>query len=321
MNLLITRHDKIGDFVLTLPMIKLAKEQLPDTNITVLVSKANYEFAKNIDFIDEVVLYEKKALPLAKRLRKVRYEMSISAYSDTRLAMALLLAGIKKRVSPATKIAQIFANIRIKQRRSQVKMREFEYNIELLRAVFPQIKPEFSRPVLEFTDDEKKAIYQHFKDEFGINDNERLIVLHPGYGGSSDGNLRLDDYLELGKIVSKTQGTKCVFSFGPDDKKTYEYVSKKISYDAVLFKSKLSLIDYCKLACNFSLFVSTSTGPMHLAAAVNTPTFSFFGNTLFASDKRWGSINENQTNFCIAKKYDRATFEEIKAKFIEAINV
>lgn len=47
MNLLITRHDKIGDYVLTLPMIKIAKQQLVDTKIIVLVSKVNYEFSKN----------------------------------------------------------------------------------------------------------------------------------------------------------------------------------------------------------------------------------------------------------------------------------
>ncbi|MGP1580544.1 MAG: glycosyltransferase family 9 protein [Wolinella sp.] len=67
MRLLITRHDKIGDFVLTLPMIKLAKEQIKEVKIIVLVSKVNFEFAKSIDFIDEVILYEKNPLLLAKK--------------------------------------------------------------------------------------------------------------------------------------------------------------------------------------------------------------------------------------------------------------
>ena len=46
MNLLITRHDKIGDFVVTLPLFKAIKEQYPNTKITALVSKINYKFAK-----------------------------------------------------------------------------------------------------------------------------------------------------------------------------------------------------------------------------------------------------------------------------------
>ena len=61
MNLLITRHDKIGDFIVTLPLFKAIKEQYPKTKLTALVSKVNFEF-KNINFIDDVILYDKDNL-------------------------------------------------------------------------------------------------------------------------------------------------------------------------------------------------------------------------------------------------------------------
>ncbi|MGG7047693.1 MULTISPECIES: glycosyltransferase family 9 protein [unclassified Campylobacter] len=320
MNILITRHDKIGDFVLALPMIKLAKEQILDAKISVLVSKVNYDFAKNIDFIDEVLLYEESVFALSKKIKQGRFDIAISAFTDTKLALALLLAGIKKRAAPATKIAQIFANIRIKQRRSEVKMREFEYNIELLRSVFSEISPDFKRPVLEFSEPEKRAIFKNFLDENKIEKGLNIVAFHPGFGGSSDGNLSLDDYILFAKITSQKPNTKAVFSFGPDDDTAYRYISSKLDFDAVLWRSNLSLIDFCKLLSNFRLFVSTSTGPMHLAAAVNTPTFSFFGNSLFASFKRWGSINESQQNFCISKEYSRQEFETIKSAFIKALD-
>ena len=54
--------------------------------------------------------------------------MSISAFTDKKVALALFLAGVKKRIAPATKFAQIFSNIRVKQRRSRVEKREIEYN-------------------------------------------------------------------------------------------------------------------------------------------------------------------------------------------------
>ena len=320
MNLLIARHDKIGDFVLTLPMIKVAKEQIEDAKIIVLVSKVNYEFAKNISFIDEVILYDENIFTLTKRIKEYKIDIAVSAFTDTTLAIALFLAGIKKRVAPATKIAQFFANIRVKQRRSQVKMREFEYNIELLKTVFPNISIKFKRPILDFGDSDKKAVFDKFKREFGIKGEFKFIAFHVGFGGSSEGNLNLDDYLELARIAGKSPNTKVVFSFGPDDDKAYIYITENLDFEAILYRSNLNLIDFCKLLTNFSLFVSTSTGPMHLAAAVNTPTFSFFGNSLFASDKRWGSINESQINFCIDRNYSQQDFKEIKEKFKEIIN-
>ena len=54
------------------------------------------------------------------------------------------------------------------------------------------------------------------------------------------------------------------------------------------------------------MFISTSTGPMHLAGAVNIKTLSFFGDSLFASSKRWASVNDKnkQNNFSISSSYE-----------------
>ena len=119
-NLLITRHDKIGDFALTLPTYQAAHKQLKNVKVIALVSKVNYEFAKQIDFIDNVILYEDDLFALIKSIKSKNIDVSISAFTDTKLAFALFLSGVKIRYAPATKIAQIFSNHRIVQRRSQV---------------------------------------------------------------------------------------------------------------------------------------------------------------------------------------------------------
>lgn len=262
-----------------------------------------------------MILYDDSPIELAKKIREKKIDIAIMSFLDTKIALATLLAGIKTRVAPATKIAQIFVNKRIKQRRSQVKMREFEYNIELLKAVFPEINTQFTKPVLEFTQDEKHQIYSDFRQKFNIDQDANIVCFHSGFGGSSDGNLTIDDYIKLARGISGSH--KIVFSFGPDDNEAYSYIKEHLDFDAILWRSDLSLIDFAKLLSNFKLFVSTSTGPMHLAGAVNTPTMSFFGNTLFASDKRWGTINDTQMNFCIDKDYDEAIYFQIEQKLRE----
>ena len=47
MTILLTRHDKIGDFITALPMAKVLKEQT-DAKIVFLVSKVNVELAKSL---------------------------------------------------------------------------------------------------------------------------------------------------------------------------------------------------------------------------------------------------------------------------------
>ena len=319
MNILITRHDKIGDFILTLPMIKIAKEQLPNTNIIVLVSKVNYELSKSLEFIDDVILYEDDVYNLAKAIKKKNIDVSISAFTDTKLALALFISGVKKRYAPATKIAQIFSNNRVSQRRSQVKMREFEYNIELLKAFNSNISSNFKKPLLTFNQNDKQAQLDLFKEKFNISQKFRYVVFHPGFGGSSDGNLTLDDFIKLARSISLKKDIKIVFTFGPDDQKAREYIEDSLDFDAILFDSNLTLINFCKLLSNFEIFVSTSTGPMHLAAAVNIKTVSFFGDSLFASAKRWGPVNEIefQHNYCVPTNYGRKLYLEIENKLGE----
>lgn len=323
MNLLISRHDKIGDFVLTLPILQVAKNQIPNVKVIALVSKVNYELASSMEFIDEVILYDENLFTLIKRIKDKNIDVSISAFTDTKLAIALLLAGVKKRYAPATKIAQVFSNYRVKQRRSQVKMTESEYNLDLLKSFVPNLNIEYTKPLLKFPKKEVDSILSQFKNEVKIDDDYKYIAFHPGFGGSSDGNLTLDDYIKLAKSISDKEGIKIVFTFGPDDKSSKEYIKSKIDFDVILYESKLSLVDFCKLLCSFELFVSTSTGPMHLAGAVNINTLSFFGESLFASSKRWATINEKekQNNFSVPENYDRELYEKIENRLNQFVKV
>jgi len=164
-NILITRHDKIGDFVLTLPTYQVAKNQIPNSKIIALVSKVNYELASSMDFIDDVILYDEDLFTLVKRIREKDIDVSISAFTDTKLAFALLLAGVRKRYAPATKIAQIFSNNRVKQRRSQVKMTEAEYNLDLLKAFYSDLDLKYDKPLLKFSKNDIENILLKFKIE------------------------------------------------------------------------------------------------------------------------------------------------------------
>ncbi|WP_066356064.1 glycosyltransferase family 9 protein [Aliarcobacter skirrowii] len=306
MNLLITRHDKIGDFLVSLPLFKAIKEQYPSTKLTALVSKINFDFAKSLDFIDDVILYDKNDLnKTLKSIKSKKFDVSISCFIDTSLAILLFKSRIKKRVAPATKIAQIFFNIRVKQRRSKVEKTEWQYNLDLAKAIFPDIKLDFKRPLLNL--DVKK---------------EKRVIFHAGSGGSSDGNLSLDDYLNLARSIKDSE-YEVVFSFGPDDEKSKEYIESKLDFKATIYNSKGTLLDFTKYIASSTLFVSTSTGPMHLAGATNSKTLSFFGDSLFASSKRWATISDEkyQNNFMLNKNYSKDDYIKIENCLKEILDV
>ena len=307
-SVLITRHDKIGDFVLALPLCKAIKTQYPQIRLSMLVAPVNAEIARALPFVDDVVVYFRDQPGAAlKALRALQPDVSISCFIDTHLGWLLFRAGITRRIGPATKLAQIFFNRRIVQRRSRVEMPEYAYNLELGRAIFPDLDSSFTPPLFQFPDVSAPST--------------KRVVFHPGFGGSSDGNLRIEDYLALAKRASQLAGVEVLFTFGPDDAATRQAVAASLDFPARLVDSFPSLRAFCEYLQGCTLFVSTSTGPMHLAGAVNTPTLSFFGDSLFASSARWQPLNEpaRQRNFMLARDYDHATYATIEAALLEAL--
>ena len=293
MNILVVRTDKLGDFITALPTMYVLKKHNPQNRIVVLVAPLNKALAESCDFIDEVIVDDGKSslFELSRKLKSVKIDLSITLFSNTRVALAQFLAGIKERYAPATKIAQIFYNHRVKQRRSEVKMAEFEYNLALAREVFTDINLSFPKPLLQF--DDSKAIYEKFCQENEIT--KELIAFHVGFGGSSDANWNLDEYEILIRDVLTQEKYDVVLTFGPDESTLREEMQKRLGNKKVVFYlSNEGIVHFAKLIANFKLFVSTSTGTYHLASLVGTPTMTFFGDSNFASAKRWKSIGDEK---------------------------
>lgn len=59
-NICIIRNDRMGDMILTLPIIKEIKDCIPNSNIYVVSSKTNFFLCKEASFIDEYLIYDKK---------------------------------------------------------------------------------------------------------------------------------------------------------------------------------------------------------------------------------------------------------------------
>lgn len=300
MNILVVRTDKLGDFITALPTIYVLKQHNKNNKIIVCISKLNEALALECTFIDEVIVDDERSsvFSLAHKIKAKNIDASITLFSNTRVAFAQYLAGIAKRIAPATKIAQIFYTHRVRQKRSEVKMAEFEYNLALTKELFSDIDLSYKSPLIEF--DDSNEIYDTFciKNEF----RRDVIAFHIGFGGSSDANWNRDEYERLIRSVLKKNRYQVVLTFGPDEKELYEEMQRRLQDENVILSLSLEgLVYFAKLISNFKLFVSTSTGTYHLASLVGTPTMTFFGDSLFASSARWKGVgNESlQTHFML----------------------
>jgi len=291
-NILVVRTDKLGDFITALPTMYVLKHHDPKNRVIACVAPLNRALAEACAFIDEVIVDEgEPLLEFVAKLKEAKIDTSITLFSNTRVALAQFLARIPKRIAPATKLAQLFYTTRVKQRRSEVKMAEFEYNLELSKTLFPTISLAYPQPLLPLDKQESESIYNTFCNNYKIE--KPIIAFHPGFGGSSDANLTMIEYVELVKIVIAGSKYQAIMTFGPGDERFLQeakVLTKGI--DVILYESSEGLLHFAKLISSFKLFVSTSTGTYHLAALVGTSTMTFFGASLFASVKRWKAVSD-----------------------------
>lgn len=315
MRILVVRNDKLGDFITALPTLYVLKQYNRNNKIVVCVAPLNKKLAMACDFIDEVIVdrADDSVFTLARQLKDAKIDISITLFSNTKVAIAQFFAGIKKRVAPATKIAQIFYTHRIKQRRSEVKMAEYQYNLELAKAAFADINLNYPKPLLRFEDSQR--VINSFKTQHAIT--KEIVAFHVGFGGSSDANWSLDEYVILIDEVLKSNKYQVVLTFGPDEVKLMQTMQEKLQNRDVIFViSKDGLVEFAKLICGFKYFISTSTGTYHLASLVGTHTITFFADTLFASAARWKSIGDEklQEHFMIMQEKEprEKLFEQVQ---------
>ena len=68
MKICLVRNDKMGDMILTLPVVEGLKEVNKDYQIDIVCSKKNYKICKNYKSINKIFLLQNKFYQILKLL-------------------------------------------------------------------------------------------------------------------------------------------------------------------------------------------------------------------------------------------------------------
>jgi ADP-heptose:LPS heptosyltransferase len=104
-SILILRPDKLGDMIVTVPVIHALKKRFPHIRLEIVASPKNQSVIAGDPYIDEIHLYVKnilKDLPMISRLRRKRFDIvydPICHDSITGLLMARLIGNISVTVA------------------------------------------------------------------------------------------------------------------------------------------------------------------------------------------------------------------------------
>ncbi|MBN4054675.1 glycosyltransferase family 9 protein [Nitrospira defluvii] len=298
--------------MLAYPSFALLKENLPEAKLYVLATPYTKPLADVCPWIDTLIIDSepraswRSGFTLAEVLRKEQFDAVITLFSTSRVALATSLAKIPYRLAPATKFAQVFYNHRLVQRRSRSEKPEHIYNQDLVRHFLETqdmpIKKEPCPPYLHFDEKYIRQLKSHFCKRNRVEPGQGLIFIHPGSGGSS-GNFTIEQFAKLARNLKSEQGHHFIISAGPDELPQAKTVSALLGITPhTLYHSTEGLMAFSEHIQFADLFISGSTGPLHIAGALDIPTVAFYTRRRSASSLRWQTLNSPSKRLSFSPK-------------------
>jgi ADP-heptose:LPS heptosyltransferase len=305
-RILIVRTDRVGDVVMITPMIREIKKKFPDSFLATLTRPNTANILTNNPYLDEIItddLSKESFWRVVKQLRERRFTDGLLAIPTERAAYQMMLAGIKTRVGEGHKLYQVISGTRSVDRHNYIPLKhETEYCLDTARKI--GVKSDNLDLEINVTDGEKKEAFELI-NKYGIENNDCKIMLHTGSLGSSP-NWSEDKYLQLIKEILTLQIPKLkilLTAIEMSDSFLKNIESLKDNRIIDISGNWADLRQFIKIISVIDLFISNSTGPLHIADALNKKCIGIYCHRPMSSMKYWGILNKSSINVEVPEEY------------------
>lgn len=296
-KILIIRTDRIGDVLLTTPVIKALRDNLPQAYIAMMVDPSASEIIKDNPYLDEVIIYDKKGLhkgfwenfKFILNLRRKRFDLALVLHTKNRMNLICWLSGVRERVGYYNENFGFLLTKRLADTRSEGLKHEVDYCLDVLKAIgIESEEKELFIPV----DSESKKWVEDILRENHVSNADRLVAIHPGASCISK-RWFPERFAKLADNLIEKYNVKILVVSGKEGiSYSQEMISKMINR-VLDFSGKTPLKQLTALLSKCCLFISNDSGPCHIAVAVNVPVISIFGrNQRGLSPVRWRPLGE-----------------------------
>ncbi len=294
-NILILRPDRLGDVLLTLPAVYNVKCAYPDADIYYLCQKYTSPILQSYQPIKDVLLFLEKEdrislQELTKEISQLNFDLAIHLLPKASLARATYAAKIRYRLGMGYRLYSIFYNLRQYEHRKYNDYHEAEYNLRMLQMLNIETKySEQSYNQFSFEPEDEAKAKLIMEESFGT---DPFILIHPGSGGSSK-DWPLGHFIKLIKLLNEWDRYKVGVTGIASEK---QLLAPLLESDLKIrdLSGQLDLIQLSLITKKSSLFISNSTGPLHLAVAMGTPVLGFYVAAFDLGPKRWGPFMRPQ---------------------------
>ena len=266
MKILIIRFSSIGDIVLTTPIIRCVAKQIPNAEIHYICKPAYQNLLENNPYINHLHLFEQDNPSLMQELQSQHFDYVIDLQNSFRSKKL-----VKKLSAPYSTFPKL--NIR--------KWVYVNFKINIMPDVHVVERYFQATKILCSTIENDSLGLDFFIDD---TDRKKIedIVPKQEFIAIAMGSQHATKQLPLSKLIEicSKLNNPIVLLGGKEDMEMADKLSSSLSKDIVNLCGKLSLRESAACIEKSKILLTGDTGLMHIAAALNKPIVSVWGNTV-----------------------------------------
>jgi heptosyltransferase-1 len=324
MRVLIVKVSALGDVVHTLPVLDYLRQASPGVEIDWVVEEGNREIVEGHPLLRRVHLVRTRAwrsapfsirvwreiLKVKKELNDSDFDIAFDLQGNFKSGLITWLSGAERRYGFDRDAVRESLNLVFTNNQVPLRRQDLHVSTRALRVASVPFGRDY--PGMKLTSD----IFTTPEDDTAAGVylstlSDGLVFLFH-YGTTWATKLWSEDrWMELGRLVSvRFPDSSILFSWGNEgERAAVERIASGIRGNARILP-KMNLKGLCSLLKKTDMVVGGDTGPIHMAAAVGTPTVSFYRAT---DAKRNGPKGDNHFHIqsplhcraCLRRECDR----------------
>jgi heptosyltransferase II len=267
----------LGDVIMTTPLVRGLREIFPDAEISVITTPASAVFFKYNPHVQNIYTFDKKQFfrkwvnifKLVRLLRREHFELALSAHLSLTTSLLLILAGISTRVG-FVRQRGLTHPIQLPEK-GMHNTRRYVHLLSLFGYHSTNTQTE-----LFWSKKEDETAVQ-FLSSLGENPHKKIGIA-PGSVWATK-RWPLDYFIQLLQSLTDNE-YQFVFLGGPEDRELCDRIITQSGQRALNGAGVLNLLESAAVMEKLDLIISNDSAPLHMANAVRTAVFAFFGPTV-----------------------------------------
>jgi ADP-heptose:LPS heptosyltransferase len=308
-RMLIVRDDRLGDLVVSLPAIHQLRRQYPAAEIALLVQPGLEPLAASVAGVSKVLVNSGSFGEQVARIRRFDPQLGVAISRRAETAWQLSRAAVPHRVGTARRWFSPLFTRRVEGSRRHAGAHEVDYAMEFAQAAGATGSQRCFDIELS---DQVRSDAADWCRRRSLDSN--VLILHPGSGGSCPA-WPLERWAELIRLL-QSRGEPFVVSCGPADRATVATLRSELE-PFPCFEGEL--MQLAALLAGARGVVSNSTGPIHLAAALGSPTLAIHAPWTSCAPARWAPYDARGYALVVGEGQTRGWSRRRRRRFGEAL--